>query len=75
MIQPPRPATGQAVRAALLGWLIAALLFLAMGWLGGRFGQEPRSAWVCDDTRYTQLVPRGREVVGPPVSPAPGCAP
>jgi hypothetical protein len=65
----------RAARAGLLGGLLAALLLVTFSVLGQRAGQEPRSDWTCDDTRYTQLVPRGREVVGPPVSPAPGCAP
>lgn len=56
-------------------------MLLLIGLVGGSLligrlvGREPSSAWICDDTRYTQLVPRGRGVVGGPVSPPPGCRP
>ena len=56
-----------------LSLLLSLLLTLAT--MGRLFGSEPRSAWICDDTRYTQLVPKGRSVVGAPVTPPPGCAP
>ena len=56
-----------------LGLLLAVLLSFAL--LGRLFGREAEAAWVCGDTRYTQLVPRGFGVVGPPVSPPPGCLP
>jgi hypothetical protein len=55
------------------GLVVGLLVTLALA--GRLFGQEPRSAWICGDTRFTQLVPRGRSVVGAPVSPPPGCAP
>jgi hypothetical protein len=60
-----------------VAWIVAGvgLLLIVGGYLvaGRLFGREPGPAWICDDTRYTQLVPLGRAVVGPPVSPPPGC--
>lgn len=56
-----------------LSLLLGLLLTLAS--VGRLFGSEPRSAWICEDTRYTQLAPKGRSVVGGPVTPPPGCAP
>ena len=70
---------GRVGAASRLAVGLATLLLI--GLVGGSIlvghlaGWEPRSAWICDDTRYTQLVPRGRTVVGGPVSPAPGCRP
>lgn len=57
----------------LLGVTLAAtllLMFAALGWAAGR---PPAVPWVCDDTRYVDTVPTGRAVVGPAVSPPPGC--
>ena len=63
------------LNAALLAGLLTCCLFLSLMGLGRVFGREPASAWICGDTRYTQLVPRGRSVVGAPVTPPPGCLP
>ena len=65
-LTPLRTATLAAVLLSLV------VLGLLVG-LGRAHGREPRSDWTCDDTRFTQLVPRGRGVVGAPVSPPPGC--
>jgi hypothetical protein len=71
-----RPLTRRPLRAAtLLALGLLVLIAVGFGVAGRVFGREPPPAWVCDDTRHTQLVPRGRDVVGRPVSPPPGCAP
>jgi hypothetical protein len=69
---PLRSPTATANLLAV-GAFVGLLSLFALA--GKAFGRDPAPPWVCDDTRYTQLVPRGRAVVGPPVSPPPGCAP
>lgn len=65
---------GRALRTATIMAVLITLLGLALlVGLSRAYGREPGPAWVCDDTRFTQLVPRGRGVVGAPVSPPPGC--
>ena len=59
----------------MLGLALCCAVLLLLIVAGRAFGHEPGAAWVCGDTRYTQLVPRGRAIVGAPVSPPPGCAP
>jgi hypothetical protein len=71
MHPPTRRPLGSATLLAL-GVLV--IIAVAFGVAGRVFGREPPPAWVCEDTRYTQLVPRGRDVVGRPASPPPGCA-
>ena len=71
---------GRSVRtplvvATILGLAMALATLLSFAALGRLFGREAEPAWVCGDTRYTQLVPRGFGVVGPPASPPPGCLP
>jgi hypothetical protein len=56
-----------------LGLFLTILTVFALA--GQALGREPGPPWMCDDTRYTQLVPRGLAVVGPPASPPPGCGP
>jgi hypothetical protein len=63
------------LRPLVLATSLLLGLLLTLATAGRLFGSEPRSAWICDDTRYTQLVPKGRTVVGAPVTPPPGCAP
>jgi hypothetical protein len=65
-------------RSALVGPIVAGLLLvavigLAIGGLGLVLGRPSEPAWVCDDTRYVDTVPTGRNVAGPPVSAVPGC--
>ena len=74
----PCPPDGSASRGDVrtplaAAGLIALLILGIVVTIGRAYGREPGPAWVCDDTRYTQLVPRGRAVVGAPVSPPPGC--
>jgi len=71
-----RPLTRRPLRdATLLALGLLVLITAGFGAAGRLFGREPLPAWVCDDTRYSQLVPRGRDMVGRPASPPPGCAP
>ena len=67
-------AEGTIRAASAVALLSVAGLLVVLGLIGRAYGREPGAAWMCDDTRFTQLVPKGREVVGPPVSPPPGCA-
>ena len=74
--QSAEGSRGPALRAATgLAVLIVLAVLAGLGLLGRAYGREPGPAWVCDDTRFTQLVPQGRGVVGAPVSPPPGCLP
>jgi hypothetical protein len=57
----------------LLGLAIVAVILLLFAFLGWAFGRPPGPPWVCDDTRYVDIVPVGRAVVGPAVSAPPGC--
>jgi hypothetical protein len=57
----------------VLGFAAAALVVLAFAILGSAFGRPYGPPWVCDDTRFVDTVPVGRAVVGPAVSPVPGC--
>lgn len=59
--------------AALTAALLLALVLMVSSLAGRLAGHELEAAWICDDTRYTRLLPEGRDVVGAPVSPAPGC--
>jgi hypothetical protein len=72
--QSAEESRGPALRAATGAAVLIVLgVLVGLGLVGRVYGREPGPAWACDDTRFTQLVPRGRGVVGPPVSPAPGC--
>jgi hypothetical protein len=62
-----------AWRGAAAGVLVVALLLGSLALVGRSLGRDPEAAWVCDDTRITQLVPRGRAIVGGTVSLPPGC--
>jgi hypothetical protein len=62
------------IAAGLLALALFIGVMLAFALAGRAFGREPDPPWVCDDTRFTQLVPVGRAVVGPPAAPPPGCA-
>jgi hypothetical protein len=64
-----------AWRGVAAGALVVACLLGSLALAGRSLGRETDPAWVCDDTRLTQLVPRGRAVVGGTVSLPPGCGP
>lgn len=72
--QADRAPARTPLRAVTVAAVVFSLVILGLlAGLGRAYGREPRSDWTCDDTRFTQLVPRGRGVVGAPVSPPPGC--
>lgn len=58
---------------SVLGVGLTILVLIVILGIGRAAGREPVIPWVCDDTRYVDTVPVGRGVVGPAVSPPPGC--
>jgi hypothetical protein len=62
------------IRATAVAVALYVGVIVVLSLAGRAFGREPSAAWRCDDTRFTQLMPRGRAVVGASVSPPPGCA-
>jgi hypothetical protein len=58
---------------SVLGVGVTVVLLLLILGAGRQFGHEPGIPWSCDDTRYVDIVPTGRGVVGPAVSAPPGC--
>jgi hypothetical protein len=64
---------GLALRGVAAGALALAPILGSLTLAGRIAGRDPDPAWVCDDTRLTQLAPRGRAVVGGTVSLPPGC--
>ena len=57
----------------ILGIGLTVLVLMLIVGTGRALGREPVVPWACDDTRFVDTVPVGRGVVGPALSPPPGC--